>query len=167
MCTYVFTVHYFRRSVNRINAIAKHGWLTGLTGRLALEQDSTSHCWFATQLRSRRRRDCLERKLIIWNRSCATALELDLGCVEVEDVGSSPGQLSRYVGPRCRPFVMYCTIKYRTGTVPKPFLSLFPEQPSFSPSLSLPLSPLSFYRLPCPFRCVGSESENAVANTRR
>lgn len=43
---YVCTVHYFRRSVNRINAIAKHGWLTGLagwlagwwTGRPALEQ---------------------------------------------------------------------------------------------------------------------------------
>lgn len=32
---YVCTVHYFRRSVNRINAIAKHGWLTELAGWLA------------------------------------------------------------------------------------------------------------------------------------
>lgn len=98
------------------------GWLTGWLAnwsasvRTTLDQPSlVRHV-----VSSRRRQDCLER-----NWSSGTGVVLPRSCgpgrVEVEDVGSSSGQLGRYVGPRCRPLVTYCTIKYRTGRAASSF----------------------------------------------
>jgi len=76
---YVCTVHYFRRSVNRINAIAKHGWLTGLAGWLAggLVGQRSNNVGRDQPSRVRSFEPTTAglpgEKLVIWNRSCATA----------------------------------------------------------------------------------------------
>lgn len=76
----------------------------------------------------------------------------------MKDVGSSPGQLGRYIGPRCSRNVLRYKVQDKPLGQPMPLLSSFlaQEQSTFSSLLPIP-------RLPRPWRCVGRERENAVA----